>query len=116
MVKEAADPAGAAAPAVEIRAPDHAPAEPAIAGDTTSANDRTQAPNRVSASDSSLLVLVADPDPESAKATANATASWGLRPILAHDGVEAIMTIQRTLPRVVILDAALPKMFGFQVC
>ena len=66
--------------------------------------------------DTSRLVLVADPEPESAKATANALSSWGLRPVLAHDGVEAIMTVQRTLPRAVILDAALPKMFGFQVC
>ena len=36
--------------------------------------------------------------------------------MLVHDGVEAILTIQRTLPRAVVLDAGLPKMFGFQVC
>jgi CheY-like chemotaxis protein len=30
--------------------------------------------------------------------------------------VEAILGIQRILPRVVILDAGLPKMFGFQIC
>jgi CheY-like chemotaxis protein len=36
--------------------------------------------------------------------------------VLVHDGVEAILTIQRTLPRVVVLDAGLPKMFGFQIC
>jgi CheY-like chemotaxis protein len=66
--------------------------------------------------DTSGLVLIADPEPESAKATANALSSWGLQPILAHDGVEAILNIQRALPKVVILDAALPKMFGFQVC
>ena len=35
---------------------------------------------------------------------------------MAHDGVEAILTVQRALPRAVVLDAALPKMFGFQVC
>ena len=40
----------------------------------------------------------------------------GLQPVLVHDGVEAILTIQRTLPRAVVLDAGLPKMFGFQVC
>ena len=66
--------------------------------------------------DKSRIVLVADPEPEHGKATANALARWGLQPVLAHDGVEAILTIQRTLPRVVVLDAALPKMFGFQVC
>jgi predicted Zn finger-like uncharacterized protein len=62
------------------------------------------------------LVLVADPQVEDGKATANTLADWGLQPLLVHDGVEAILTIQRTLPRAVVLDAALPKMFGFQIC
>ncbi len=62
------------------------------------------------------LVLIAESDPDVGKATANALGGWGLRTILVHDGVEAILGIQRALPRVVILDAALPKMFGFQVC
>jgi predicted Zn finger-like uncharacterized protein len=66
--------------------------------------------------DRNRLVLVADPEPDSAKATAAALVSWGLQPILVHDGVEAILAIQRMLPRLVVLDAALPKMFGFQVC
>jgi CheY-like chemotaxis protein len=61
-------------------------------------------------------VLVADPDSESGKRTAGALSEWGLEPLLVHDGVEAILTIQRSLPRAVVLDAALPKMFGFQVC
>jgi CheY-like chemotaxis protein len=61
-------------------------------------------------------VLVADPVIEEGKATAGALAAWGLQPVLVHDGVEAILTIQRILPRVVIIDAALPKMYGFQVC
>ncbi len=62
------------------------------------------------------LVLIADADPEAGKLTASALSDWGLDPVLVHDGVEAILSIQRTLPRVVILDAGLPKMFGFQVC
>ena len=62
------------------------------------------------------LVLVADPDVEAGKAVASAVAGWGLEPLLVHDGVEAILTIQRTLPRLVVLEASLPKMFGFQVC
>jgi predicted Zn finger-like uncharacterized protein len=66
--------------------------------------------------DRSRLVLVADSDAEGGKVTAGALAGWGLHPLLAHDGVEAILAIQRNLPRAVILDAALPKMFGFQVC
>jgi len=61
-------------------------------------------------------VLVADADVEMGKALASTLVDWGLQALLVHDGVEAILTIQRTLPRVVILDAALPKMFGFQIC
>jgi len=66
--------------------------------------------------DRDRLVVVADPDVEAGKALIGALASWGLQPVLVHDGVEAILTIQRMLPRAVILDAALPKMFGFQIC
>jgi CheY-like chemotaxis protein len=61
-------------------------------------------------------VLVADADVDAGKALANTLAGWGLEPVLVHDGVEAILTIQRILPRAVILDAGLPKMFGFQIC
>ncbi|HME70736.1 MAG TPA: zinc-ribbon domain-containing protein [Myxococcota bacterium] len=66
--------------------------------------------------DRSRLVLIADSDAEEGKVTADSVAGWGLHPLLAHDGVEAILAIQRNLPRAVILDAALPKMFGFQIC
>jgi len=62
------------------------------------------------------LVLVADAEVEAGKAIAGALVEGGLQPVLVHDGVEAILTIQRTLPRAVVLDAGLPKMFGFQVC
>ena len=34
----------------------------------------------------------------------------------AADGVEAMLEIQRKLPRAVVLSAELPKMFGFQIC
>ncbi len=66
--------------------------------------------------DPARLVLVADPDTTSCQKTADALRSWGLFPVTANDGVEAILTIQRELPRVVVLDAALPKMYGFQIC
>ena len=66
--------------------------------------------------DRERIVLVADPDVEAGKALTSALASRGLQPVLVHDGVEALLSIQRMLPRAVILDAALPKMYGFQVC
>lgn len=62
------------------------------------------------------LVLVADPDAARGKATVEAMRSWGIRGELVHDGVEAMLAIQRRLPRAVVLDAALPRMYGFQIC
>ena len=66
--------------------------------------------------DRERMVLVADSDVEMAKSTAAALSSWGLQPVLVHDGVEALLTIQRMLPQAVVLDAGLPKMYGFQIC
>jgi len=66
--------------------------------------------------DRERLVLIADPMTDQGKATAATLTAWGLRPILVHDGVEAILTIQRKMPRAVVIDAALPKMYGFQIC
>jgi predicted Zn finger-like uncharacterized protein len=66
--------------------------------------------------DRERLVVLADPDPERSKRIAAALGAAGLEVMLAHDGVEAILTIQRVLPRAVILNASLPKMFGFQIC
>ena len=66
--------------------------------------------------DRERMILIADPEVEQGKSTASALAQWGLQPTLVHDGVEAILAIQRLLPRVVVIDAALPKMFGFQIC
>jgi predicted Zn finger-like uncharacterized protein len=66
--------------------------------------------------DRERLVLVADPNEERAKQSATAISEWGLIPFVVHDGVDAMLAIQRMLPRVVVLDGALPKMFGFQVC
>ncbi len=40
----------------------------------------------------------------------------GYEVLAARDGVEAIMRIQRELPRAVVIDAALPKMYGFEIC
>ena len=61
-------------------------------------------------------LLIADPDVEAGKALAGRLADWGLQAILVHDGVEAMLTIQRMLPRAAILQARLPKMLGSEVC
>ena len=66
--------------------------------------------------DRERLIVVAHADAETSKTVAEALEQWGLQVLVAYDGVEAILSIQRSLPRVVVLDAALPKMYGFQVC
>jgi predicted Zn finger-like uncharacterized protein len=66
--------------------------------------------------DREKLVLVADPNVEVGKRTVDTLRSWGLSAILTHDGVEAILEVQRKLPAVVVIDAMLPRMYGFQVC
>ncbi|MCU0669485.1 MAG: zinc-ribbon domain-containing protein [Myxococcota bacterium] len=126
---------GAEAHASEIASSDFARSEPkaseaheAVAGDGNQAgsaesrfggaSNRTQpAPNpEEPAFDHARLVLVAHPNADACKRIAEALEREGLQVLVAHDGVEAILSIQRALPRVVVLDAALPKMFGFQVC
>ncbi len=74
------------------------------------------APNLAPPAASPDLVLVAIPEVDVAKRLADALGLRGLRTIVAHDGVEAVLEIQRQLPKAVIVAAHLPKMFGFQVC
>jgi predicted Zn finger-like uncharacterized protein len=62
------------------------------------------------------VIVVADSDIDAGKRTAQVLAEWGYAPVLVHDGVEAILNIQRQMPQAVVLDAGLSKMFGFQVC
>ena len=57
----------------------------------TSAPEARQAPE----TDRERLVLVADAEIEAGKAIAGALVEAGLQPVLVHDGVEAILTIQR---------------------
>jgi predicted Zn finger-like uncharacterized protein len=106
-----ARPAATPAPAPPSRVEAPAPARVEALAARETAPD-AEAPAR----DSSRLVLVANPDVAGGKAVCAALGRWGFESLLVHDGVEAILTVQRSLPRVVVLDAALPKMFGFQVC
>ena len=90
-----AAPAPAPAPAPQRVAPRAMPARSAPVAEA-------------SVGDPGKRVLIAHPEVEAGKAVADALSSWGLSPLLVHDGVEAILQIQRTLPKVVVLDAALP--------
>jgi predicted Zn finger-like uncharacterized protein len=103
-------PAGPAASAVEeTPAPrpvqrDAAPAAPAAA------------PGSGAAAAARPRVLIGAPDAEAAKLAAAILERRGIEPLVVHDGVEAMLEIQRKLPRAAVLWASLPRMFGFQIC
>jgi len=94
-----------------VKAPSDA-AAPAPAEPTVDAHP-TPAPRAL---DPQRLVVVAHSDPDACKRIATALEGWGLQSLMAFDGVEGVLAVQRHLPRAVVLDAALPKMYGFQVC
>jgi len=94
-----------------VKAPEDGPV-PAPAEPTVDAQP-TPTPRSL---DRERLVVVAISEPELGKQASEALEAWGLQALPAFDGVEAILAVQRTLPKVVVLDAALPKMYGFQVC
>lgn len=98
------DPAPATAPAQAVAA------KPVVAA----AKPIASAPARPAATGD--LVLIAIPEPDVAKRLADALGLRGLRTIVTHDGVEAVLELQRQLPKAAIVAAHLPKMFGFQVC
>ena len=62
------------------------------------------------------VVVIGDSDPDSGKAIAQVLVDWGCEPVLVHDGVEAILAIQRVMPAAVVIDSDLPKMSGLQIC
>lgn len=71
---------------------------------------------RASDGEGGVVVLVADPDRQRAEGTATALRQWGLSPVVSQQGGDAMLETQRSLPRVVILDASLPGMNGSQIC
>lgn len=62
------------------------------------------------------MVLVADADPARGKASAAEIGRLGLYPLLVHDGVEALLALQRSLPSRLLIDAALPRLSGVELC
>ncbi|MBW1885250.1 MAG: zinc-ribbon domain-containing protein, partial [Deltaproteobacteria bacterium] len=86
----AAAPAQSVSPALQQQAPQSAAPELGSA---------PPSPADAAVVDRDRLVVVADSDVELGKATASQLSAWGLQPILVHDGVEAMLTIQRLLPR-----------------
>jgi predicted Zn finger-like uncharacterized protein len=62
------------------------------------------------------MVLVADPDSARGKASAAEIGRLGLHPLLVHDGVEALLALQRSLPARLLVDLSLPRLSGAELC
>lgn len=62
------------------------------------------------------MVLIADSDPARGKSCAAEINRRGFHPLLVHDGVEALLTLQRSLPARVVADAGLPRLSGIELC
>lgn len=63
----------------------------------------------------SITVVVANDDPSFCTAVGKILGP-GFRLVFCHDGVSALAAIERHKPQVALIDVALPRLYGFQVC
>jgi len=61
-------------------------------------------------------VLVVDDDRNLADALRARLSHAGFQVVVAHNGSEGVQLFHRFRPRVVLLDASMPDMSGFEVC
>lgn len=61
-------------------------------------------------------ILVAHADPATAESIQSILTSEGYRVVLSHDGIDAMAKALRDCPYLAIIDIALPKIFGFELC
>lgn len=62
------------------------------------------------------LALVADDDPEVRQLLAKILEDLGCAVVVAGDGREALRMVRELRPRLVVLDAMMPEIHGFEVC
>lgn len=65
---------------------------------------------------SALTVVVANESPDFCAAVERTLASEPFRVICRYDGREALDLIEECVPDVVLLDVALPTVYGFEIC
>ena len=91
---------GNQAPSAEGRS---APRNPEPQSQDIGSEPRTsESPDDAPHFDQSRLILIAHPDPDACKRIAETLEREGMQVLVAHDGVEAILSIQRALPRAVV--------------
>jgi adenylate cyclase len=62
------------------------------------------------------LILVVDDDPDQREIMCWRLATQGYKTIMAADGEEALATARAQLPDLIMLDATMPRLDGFEVC
>jgi DNA-binding response OmpR family regulator len=60
-------------------------------------------------------VLIVEDEPGLAEVLALHLQAEGYEPVLAHDGLEALYTLDRLTPRAVLLDLHVPQVSGFRL-
>jgi len=66
--------------------------------------------------DPQTVVLVVDDSPESLAMLTEALDGIGAQVLVATDGERALATITRIVPDIILLDAVMPRMDGFETC
>lgn len=67
-------------------------------------------------SDGPCKVLVANEDPNVCDIVDGALKGMNVLTLRAYDGVSALDITEKEKPRIVLIDVALPKLYGFEVC
>ncbi|PWT90854.1 MAG: DNA-binding response regulator [Proteobacteria bacterium] len=62
------------------------------------------------------IVLVVDDSPDTLKMLTDALEDAGMRVLVARDGWQALSMIEKVAPDVILLDAVMPGMDGFETC
>lgn len=63
-----------------------------------------------------VTVLVANESPDFCASVERVLGSEPFTVICCHDGAEAMAVVEQRLPDVVLLDVALPTLYGFEIC
>jgi DNA-binding response OmpR family regulator/DNA-binding CsgD family transcriptional regulator len=64
----------------------------------------------------SRLILVVDDDPDARAMVSKALDGAGYQPLAAHDGTSALALVEKALPDLIVLDAVMPGLSGFETC
>jgi DNA-binding response OmpR family regulator/DNA-binding CsgD family transcriptional regulator len=62
------------------------------------------------------LVLLVDDSPEELRMLAETIEAAGMSPVIATHGAAALLLVQAMTPRLIVLDAVMPGMDGFELC